>query len=123
MKRFLWDNQFAACASDQPAWECWPPTKETLSMHETMLSLWGMPIGEIFDLEGLSKMCKETGRYTFFFTSWPLNVYVRKRVTIAIFSPEVLQPRRRRKSTERCGKYNRTYSMVILLMFLVKAIL
>ena len=38
--------------------------------------LWGMPIGEFFDLEALSKQCTETGRYTFFFSSWPLNVYV-----------------------------------------------
>lgn len=36
--------------------------------------LWGMPIGEFFDLEALSKYCAETGRYTFFFSSWPLNV-------------------------------------------------
>ena len=36
--------------------------------------LWGMPIGEFFDLEALSKECAETGRYTFFFSSWPLNM-------------------------------------------------
>ena len=29
----------------------------------------------MFDLERLSEVCAETGRYTFFFTSWPLNVY------------------------------------------------
>jgi len=39
-------------------------------------SLWGMPIGEFFDLEQLSKVCAETGRYTFFFSSWPLNMCV-----------------------------------------------
>ena len=32
--------------------------------------------GEFFDLEKLSEACKEAGRYTFFFSSWPLNVYV-----------------------------------------------
>ncbi|KAK1230077.1 hypothetical protein PQX77_006851 [Marasmius sp. AFHP31] len=37
-------------------------------------SLWGMPIGEMFDLEKLSQICAETGRYTFFFTSWPLPI-------------------------------------------------
>lgn len=36
--------------------------------------LWGMPIGEFFDLEALSKHSAESGRYTFFFSSWPLNV-------------------------------------------------
>ena len=40
--------------------------------------LWGMPIGEFFDLEALAKHCAETGRYTFFFSSWPLNVYVNR---------------------------------------------
>ncbi|KAI0324985.1 hypothetical protein GY45DRAFT_1330924, partial [Cubamyces sp. BRFM 1775] len=33
-----------------------------------------MPIGEFFDLEALLGRCEETGGYTFFFSSWPLNV-------------------------------------------------
>ncbi|CDO71942.1 hypothetical protein BN946_scf184940.g89 [Trametes cinnabarina] len=74
MKRFLWDNHFAAVASDQPALERWPPPKNPGHLHQTILGLWGMPIGEFFDLEALSKQCSETGRYTFFFSSWPLNV-------------------------------------------------
>ncbi|KAI8974211.1 hypothetical protein BD414DRAFT_498480 [Trametes punicea] len=74
MKRFLWDNHFAAVASDQPALERWPPPEEVGHLHQTILGLWGMPIGEFFDLEALSKHCDETGRYTFFFSSWPLNV-------------------------------------------------
>jgi len=73
MKRFLWNNHFAAIASDQPAIERWPPAPGT-HLHQTLLGLWGMPIGEFFDLEALSKICAETGRYTFFFSSWPLNV-------------------------------------------------
>ncbi|PIL33200.1 hypothetical protein GSI_04650 [Ganoderma sinense ZZ0214-1] len=74
MKRFLWDNHFAAIASDQPALECWPPAEGVRHLHSTLIGLWGMPIGEFFDLEALSKQCAETGRYTFFFSSWPLNV-------------------------------------------------
>ncbi|OCH86178.1 hypothetical protein OBBRIDRAFT_797438 [Obba rivulosa] len=74
MKRFLWDNHFAAVASDQPALEHWPPPPGVPHLHCTLLGLWGMPIGEFFDLEALSKQCAETGRYTFFFSSWPLNV-------------------------------------------------
>lgn len=31
-------------------------------------------LGEFFDLEALSVICAETGRNTFFFSSWPLNV-------------------------------------------------
>ncbi|KAI0028994.1 hypothetical protein K488DRAFT_80404 [Vararia minispora EC-137] len=74
MKRFLWNNHFAAIASDQPALESWPPQAGGEFMHETILGMWGMPLGEFFDLEKLSAVCRATGRYTFFFTSWPLNV-------------------------------------------------
>ncbi|KAG6840499.1 hypothetical protein C0991_006329 [Blastosporella zonata] len=38
------------------------------------ICLWGMPIGEFFDLEDLAEYSKETGRYTFYFSSWPMNV-------------------------------------------------
>lgn len=31
-------------------------------------------VGELFDLDALAKLCKELGRYSFFFTSIPLNV-------------------------------------------------
>jgi len=74
MKRFLWNNHFAAIASDQPALERWPVPEGVVHMHQTLLALWGMPIGEFFDLEKLSEVCAETGRYTFFFSSWPLNI-------------------------------------------------
>lgn len=74
MKRFLWNNHFAAIASDQPSLECWPVPEGTPHMHQTLLGLWGMPIGEFFDVEVLSQACAETGRYTFFFSSWPLNI-------------------------------------------------
>ncbi|KAI5116416.1 hypothetical protein M0805_008491 [Coniferiporia weirii] len=74
MKRFLWNNHFAAVASDTAALERWPEPKGEQLLHQTLLALWGMPIGEIFDLEKLSEVCASSGRYTFFFTSWPLNV-------------------------------------------------
>ncbi|KAK7679602.1 hypothetical protein QCA50_017313 [Cerrena zonata] len=74
MKRFLWNNHFAAVASDQPALERYPPPQGPLHLHQTLLPLFGMPIGELFDLEALAKFCAESGRYTFFFSSWPLNI-------------------------------------------------
>ncbi|KAF9033111.1 hypothetical protein BJ165DRAFT_1515714 [Panaeolus papilionaceus] len=74
MKRFLWNNHFAAIASDQPALERWPAPEGTKLLHPTILALWGMPIGEFFDLEKLAETCAETGRYTFFFSSWPLSI-------------------------------------------------
>ncbi|KAF7295847.1 hypothetical protein HMN09_01128000 [Mycena chlorophos] len=74
MKRFLWNNHFAAIASDQPAIERWPTPEGVPHMHQTILGLWGMPIGEMFDLEKLSEVCAEYKRYTFFVSSWPLNI-------------------------------------------------
>ena len=53
--------------------EAWP-TQKDWSCHEVMLARWGMPIGELFDLEALGKHCKETGRYEFFVVSEPVNV-------------------------------------------------
>ena len=46
--------------------------------------MWGMPIGELFDLEALAKHCEETGRYTFFFSSWPLNVCVSRPLQLTV---------------------------------------
>jgi hypothetical protein len=43
-------------------------------MHETILSGFGLPIGELFDLDDLAKECKKQNRWTFFMTSEPLNL-------------------------------------------------
>lgn len=72
MMEFLWSN-FSAAAGDHPSWECWPTQKDWL-LHEVMLAGWGMPIGELFDLEKLGEHCKATGKYSFFVTSEPVNV-------------------------------------------------
>lgn len=41
---------FAAVGGDAPAFEVWP-TKKDYHMHEYLLALWGMIVGEMFDLE------------------------------------------------------------------------
>ena len=43
-------------------------------MHETILSGFGLPIGELFDLEELAEQCKKHQRWTFMFVSEPLNL-------------------------------------------------
>lgn len=43
-------------------------------MHEVLIAGWGCPIGELFDLEALSKQCEELGRWSFFVTSEVCNV-------------------------------------------------
>ncbi|KAI5360978.1 putative kynurenine formamidase/cyclase, kynurenine formamidase superfamily [Septoria linicola] len=72
MMEFMWSN-FSACAADHPSWEAWPTQKE-YALHEVMLAGWGMPIGELFDLEKLAAHCKNAGRYSFFVVSKPVNV-------------------------------------------------
>jgi hypothetical protein len=72
MLDWLHDCYFATVAGDAPSFEAWP-THEAYHLHEFILALWGMPLGEMLDLEKLAKRCKETGRWFFFFTSAPAN--------------------------------------------------
>jgi kynurenine formamidase len=69
---WLWDTGIAAVAGDCPGFEAWPPSEE--AMHQVLLAGFGMPIGELFDFEGLAEECGREGRWTFFFSSEPLNV-------------------------------------------------
>lgn len=70
---FFHDNYFSAVAGDQPAFEAWP-SREKWYFHSFFLPLWGMPIGEMWDLEKLAETCKEKGQYDFYFSSMPANV-------------------------------------------------
>ena len=78
--QWLWDSRIAAVASDAPGLEAIPPPRPTDPsespdfLHFHMLSYFGMPIGEMWDLEGLAEDCASDGRYDFFFTSAPLNI-------------------------------------------------
>lgn len=74
MKDFLHDSYFAAAASDSPMFEVWPPKSFEASLHAAMLPLWGMPIGELWDLEALGVRCGQEKRWTFLLTSSPANV-------------------------------------------------
>lgn len=42
-------------------------------LHEYILALWGMPLGEMLDLEKLASTCREKNRWFFFFSSAPAN--------------------------------------------------
>jgi kynurenine formamidase len=78
--RWLWDNHIAAVGGDSPALEVMPPPRnEDLTrsedwLHFHMLSFFGMPIGEMWNLEELAEDCADDRRYEFFFTSAPLNI-------------------------------------------------
>jgi kynurenine formamidase len=78
--RWLWDNHIAAVGSDSPGLEAIPPpnvadfTAAQDLLHFHMLSYFGMPIGEMWNLEELAEDCARDGHYEFFFTSAPLNI-------------------------------------------------
>ncbi|KAF6803363.1 putative cyclase [Colletotrichum sojae] len=91
--RWIWETGFAAVAGDAPsferapiagphtapgkAWagEAWEDEMQTGGLlHQWLLGGWGLPIGEMFDLEALSAKCRELGRWTFFVSSVPLKV-------------------------------------------------
>jgi kynurenine formamidase len=78
--QWLWDSRICAVASDSPALEAMPPPKSqdfpasNDLLHFHMLSFFGMPIGEMWNLEELAEDCADDGRYDFFFTSAPLNI-------------------------------------------------
>ena len=69
---WLHDCYFASVAGDNPTFEVWP-TKAEYRLHEYLLAMWGVPIGEMLDLERLSHQCRRLNRYTFFVASMPAN--------------------------------------------------
>jgi len=88
---WLWDHHIAAIAADNPAVELmpWDPAlsdeERTAAWRDTdrrgevfghlhFLPLLGIPLGELFDLEGLAAACAADGRYECLFTSAPLNL-------------------------------------------------
>lgn len=72
--RWLWNTGFSAIAGDHPSMEAWPCQNLQYMLHEWLLAGWGLPIGELFDLERLSKECEAHKKWSFFFTSVPLKV-------------------------------------------------
>jgi kynurenine formamidase len=74
MAGWLWDNRIAAVASDSPAFEAVNTQALNEMLHPHLLAFFGMPIGEMWDLEGLADDCAADKRYSFFLTSAPLNI-------------------------------------------------
>ena len=75
--RWIWDQGFVAVAGDQPSMEAWPCQNTEYWLHEWFLAGWGLPIGELFDLEQLAEECHKRKRWSFFFSSVPLKVWLR----------------------------------------------
>jgi len=80
--KWVWNNHFASVAGDAIAFEVIPPIKPDgsvgaiadLQLHQYFLGLFGLNIGELWDLKALSEQCAKLKRYTFLLTSMPLHV-------------------------------------------------
>jgi kynurenine formamidase len=74
MAEYLWDQHVVAVAADCPSVEAWPPEARPFGfLHQTLIALFGMALGELWYLEDLADDCAADGRYACFFTSAPLN--------------------------------------------------
>lgn len=82
--RWIWDEGFAAVVGDHPSFEAWPCQNPEFWLHEWLLAGWGLPIGELFDLEKLGEECCKRKRWTFFFSSVPLRVSQPYNVTAKV---------------------------------------
>jgi hypothetical protein len=79
--KWIWNMHFCAVAGDMIAFEQLPPKVDgrdgiisDLVLHPYLLAMFGMPIGELWDLDALSRLCAEHGKYSFLLTSVPLNI-------------------------------------------------
>lgn len=68
----LWDWHIAAIAADNPAVEATPGDPAVGSLHRRVLGMLGIPLGELFDLEGLAERLATEGRRDFLFVAVPL---------------------------------------------------
>lgn len=74
VRDWLHDCYFSAIGGDAPAFERFPPPADGSGLHAYILACWGMPLGEMIDLEKVAELAKKNKRWTFFFTSAPANV-------------------------------------------------
>lgn len=88
--RWVWETGFAAVASDSPSFERGPTTgpynDPDVSFHQWGLAGWGMPLGEMFDLEELAEACRERKRWSFFVCSLPMRVSCSSGMSISFVS-------------------------------------
>jgi kynurenine formamidase len=72
--RWLWNHGVAAVAADNPALEAIPVPKGSGFLHRYLLPLLGIPIGELWALDGLAAACERYERWSFLLVSVPLNL-------------------------------------------------
>jgi kynurenine formamidase len=79
---WLWDRQFTLVAADNAAVETVPVADPVPfatdtdhgMMHQELIALLGIALGELFRLDDLAEDCARDGVYEFFFVSKPLSL-------------------------------------------------
>ncbi|WP_229052376.1 cyclase family protein [Aeromicrobium sp. Leaf350] len=71
---FLWDHRVAAVVSDNPTVEVQPGDPAAGFLHHRLITMLGMPLGELFDLDELAEACAAAGTWDFLFAAVPLNL-------------------------------------------------
>jgi kynurenine formamidase len=74
MARYLWNQGFVALAADNPTLEISPGVQADGFLHRRIMTLLGMAIGELWQLDELARRCRELGRYHFVVCSIPVNL-------------------------------------------------
>lgn len=72
--RLLWNMHVSAVAADNGAVEMIPMARDTGFLHVDLLPLLGIPLGEMWNLDGLADACAEDRRYDCLLVSAPLNL-------------------------------------------------
>lgn len=72
--RWLWDKHLAAVCADNIAVEVTPPRGPNTRIHPGILGLFGMTMGELFDMSELAAACTERRRYEFAFVAKPIRL-------------------------------------------------
>jgi hypothetical protein len=68
----LWVNHISIEFANEA--EGYPPPKDGITLHQWLLPHAGIPIGEMWNLEALATACVKLKKWTFLFSSAPLNV-------------------------------------------------
>ncbi|MCL3819854.1 cyclase family protein [Aeromicrobium wangtongii] len=74
MAEFLWDRRIAAVACDNVTVEVQPGDRADGFLHHRLITMLGMPLGELFDFEELAGRCRDVQKWDFVFTSVPLHL-------------------------------------------------
>jgi kynurenine formamidase len=91
MAEWLWDSHIALLASDNATVERYPPLRSspfvstdeaehrnrsylTGMLHRILIPLFGMVLGELWDLDGLASACAADGIWEFMLSAKPLNL-------------------------------------------------